>query len=217
MIGNIILSIYNYEDNVTSIKQNDGTIDKLAYNDFGMMTSFKNKKKEVLYKYDAQDNRIQAKTTDLLKKNNYHNKKDTETQFDVLQTKIEYLDKTFNCDISLNNSGDYTQLGYSFNGNKTKDDSVETVDYINDLNKENTQVLSSNSNMTKNSKTFVYGYDKIKENNDYYVEKINGSISKVLDSKGNTKKSYEYSDYGQELNGYKDGFTYNKKEKQNHT
>ena len=205
---------YTYDKNghVRRIKQNDGLVDKMTYNDFGMMTSLNNQNLESAYKYDANNNRIQTKTVDIAKYNDAKSKEEMAGQFDVVAQRIALMDESFNCNVALNGSIDYSGVGYVQvpRGDASNlDYGTETIDYLSDGDVSVAKVLHEDSSIAKNDKVYTYGADVIKANNEYYLTKINGTISKITNNKGQVKKSLEYSDYGQELSGYSGGKAYN--------
>ena len=226
---------YDGNGNVVKETNQDGTVNELSYNGLNQLVAYENKKVTYAYEYDGNNDRVKQTIHDLTVPDQVLQsfmKLDTilvdlnngvdvcgvgyntdqslsgEEEFDKYTDRI--MEKSKQLEKGLNYCQNYEPSTELSTGTRlVNNNNIETITYLNN-GLSNSLLLSEDSNFNQNDKDYVYGNERIKANDRYYVSKLNRTVSKVLDAKGQVTNSYEYNDYGSEIKDTKQrGFLYN--------
>ena len=193
--------IYDEQGNLKNVKENNKTVETYTYDTLNRLVKYEDVRYIDEYTYDGEDHRTNKTTTDKI------NKKIEEQRVDSLT--IKDLDKIIE---EENLEVGYERLRNQINGKTCKVLNLDTekyrteYEYINDVTKENVEVLNIYKNK-KVDKTEIYNEARVKTNNDYYILGRNNSVEEIYNSEGIQNKSYNYTAYGI-VDKKEEGFSY---------
>ena len=196
---------YDENGNIKTIKENNRTIESYKYDEFDRLIGYEDVKYKVTYAYSGEDYRVEQSVL-----NKIAEKVEQER---INQLSLKDVNELYE---SLDLESGFETLEYQLNKKTCEGLEINTSSYFNKTTyvvnptKEYSEVLVSYNN--NQSRKEIYAYERIKTNNDYYLNSKNYNVEQIIDSNKQIKKSYNYESYGIEKNN-KVGISYNGEEK----
>lgn len=214
---------YDAVGNVVEKKYTNGIVENFSYDAKGQLIEVQSTKgKTITYSYDGFGNRTEKTEVTTIDQSNgssyleyFQSDGEVNEDYDqrlVIETTDEKLTNLKKTIEDHSQTYDQTCKAQNLDDGKT---SIKTIQYINDINQEHTQVLQTKSTTGETIDTYTYGNERIsihdKFETAYYSYDGKGSVIGEITNSHPESLSYQvsYDDYGKTNRKMDDNYGYN--------